>query len=106
MANRNPNRRYTLTELEYCQLATAFKTHGIKTPVQRYNLRYTQKLHGQYRRDPENACTKWYTDALVDCGLLADDSFEEIRQFEIRRPEVVPTSQNEETIITIEVVMP
>lgn len=101
--NNLRNKGCSFTHSEHIQLANAFKAHDIHTPLQRYRLKYSQKLHGNYRRDPEGVDTKWFTDSLVAIGILKDDSFKEIpKGVEIRQPEIIPKTQEEMIIIEIE----
>lgn len=95
-------RRGDLSEHERCALHDAFAANGIKAPLSRYRLRFYEKVQGKRRRDPDNAFTKWFTDALVDCGLLKDDSFEEIERYEVGAPEIVETAGEVGMVIEIE----
>ena len=101
--NNHRIKGYTPGKLEQVQLAAAFKEVGVQVPLQKYRLRYHQKVHGNWRRDPENIITKWFTDALVDFGILEDDSFENIETFEVCKPEIIPKEEEEMIIIEIEV---
>lgn len=100
--NRNSNKRGAPTEQERLQFSEAFEAYGIHTPIKKYSLRYDQELHGKIRRDPEDIDTKWPTDALVDCGILFGDSFENMEESpRIIKPKIVPKTEPEKVIITI-----
>jgi hypothetical protein len=77
----------------------AVRSHQAKTPIARYNLRYSQTFREVRRRDPENHFSKFFTDGLVSCGLLLDDSWEQIEDFKHTRPEICPTISPTTTII-------
>jgi hypothetical protein len=70
---------------------------GKKTHPGRCTLRYTS-----YRRrllDPENCCTKYFTDALRYLGWLRDDTLEDIK-LEVQQKKVERKNQ-EKTLIEI-----
>ena len=84
--HKNKSKIHTDDKLKQSPFFTAVEENGIKTPIERYCLSYTPYFFGSYRRDPENIYTKHFTDALVESGLLKDDSYQEIERFTINKP--------------------
>ena len=53
-----------------------------------------------YGGDPDNVCAKFFIDAIVDSGLLREDSYKEIRWHKTQVVKVKSKSQ-EKTVIRI-----
>jgi len=66
--------------------------HAVQTALQTVDIRFTH-----YRRrlaDPDNFCTKFFVDGLVEAGLLLDDSPQYVN--EVRHRQVKIESWQEE----------
>lgn len=98
-SNRNEGSEASI--LEPSAVHGAFGAYGVQTPLSCFDLRYSECVHGKRRRDPENACTKWFTDGLVAVGVLGDDSWGQIGAFSVNRPVVVADRADEMVVIEI-----
>jgi hypothetical protein len=102
--NRNKNKTFSNSKLECDFVHEAFAKNGIETPIEKYRLVFDHRRREAPRLDPENICTKWITDAIVTAGILQDDSFKNMPTgFIVNAPEIVQSIENEEVIITIEI---
>lgn len=103
-SHRNKNKTIQNSVLERRFVHESFAKNGIQTPIEKYHLIFDHKRREAPRLDPDNICTKWITDSIVAAGILQDDSFKNMPQgFIVNAPEIVQSVENEEVIITIEI---
>lgn len=94
-SNRNPG---TVADLESNPRYGAAGTHEVQTFSSPVNVH----VHSKRRRecDPDGISVKWALDAVVEAGILVDDSPKHIKHVTFSQ-EKIPVSEREETVITI-----
>lgn len=70
--------------------------------AQAFNSPVSIHFHSRRHRltDPDGAFTKWMLDAIVEAGILRDDSAKEIQSI-THSQEKIPKTEEEQTVITI-----
>lgn len=86
---RNKN-HFTLNDLKQVwndRIAELVLVQGIQPAKHPVIMTYTFSFDTNTRRDADNCCItpKFCADSLVKCGILKDDSFDEVLELRIRR---------------------
>ena len=97
--NRNKNKEHGLSFVQRRVVDEFKRAYGLEAPLQKFRIRLHCKRHCLL--DWRNAYDKPFVDACGAVGLIRDDAPEYCQGIE-ESQEKIPTSEEEEIIITIE----